>query len=1296
MGDIGHLDEPDGIIAGDFQPGYLEDSQQQHLAEDGVTFIGLKSSGLRTAVYWLLVVFSAGLFFLAAKILPYLQAKVLFSVCNLRDADRILVRRYDEGTAVFEIIRVHHSDTGIRWLSYMYYRYLWTVHSDNRPSAWVKVKYELQKQTFEKLYLSHCRGLTDQESQKRIERYGANALEVPVPSYFKLFYTEVIHPFYIFQVVSVAIWLWDDYWIYASCIFVMAVASALFSVWQARKNREMLAEMCKSESVVRVLRKSVDGTLDFHTIASRDVAPGDLVEVRAQTNVPCDLLLIQGQCVLNEASLTGESVPVSKAPIPHRETETFHLDVHGAKHILFNGTSILQTRPAPRPSSVPVTSLHTSSNLIGAPFDRRNPLVRMDSSSDGMDLKFAPGEASENMVLGLAISTGFSTAKGDLIRSILFPRPTRFKFYRDSMRFIGVLLCIALIGLVYTIIIFSKWGSPVASMLKRALDLITITVPPALPIAMSIATAFSVRRLKDLSIYCTSPQRINVCGRIDVMCFDKTGTLTEDSLDVFGVLPVRASPHALATASSTTLAVPASPSVRAAPKPAQVVFSPFLQNPLESPLPLLHALASCHSLNSLHGNLIGDPLEIKMFEATGWSLIDSGVVRSSDLLTSSRALKFFEFSAILQRMSVIVEEVSISETSAPPALYVYTKGAPEIIRSLCMPSTVPSTFDRELATFTQQGKRVLALARKPLQSGLPKERIVSNIGRVEAEAQLSFLGLFVLQNQLKEDTAHAILNIRGGTVTNVMVTGDNEFTAINVARQCGILDETDSGLHSAAVYLISLKMSQDIPIGLQFTYVPGIDPNGPDGDARRHTIVDLHESSSFDFLPDSITGSDDGDDHHHHHHPGLIEQSRDELELQVLNSPPRRPRSHQSSNGSFDSSSMDHQVGEMRNEPSSPHFLSKVPHRGSQPTFLLQYSSIDDIKHSNSVFAVHGRAFDYIRMNDRKLFAHILTHGRVYARMSPFDKTHLIEGLQTLGHTVGMCGDGANDVGALKAADVGLSLSDAEASVAAPFTSKVTSIQSMWTLLREGRCALASSISCYKYMAVYSMIQLITCVLLYSIWWDSRLTDPQFLWIDIFLVFPLSFLMGATRPRDELSSRKPPGALVSLSVVGSVVLQTSLHFVCQLTFFLYLTKLYIPQYHSDWDKETKTKFRVAALFMFANFQYVGTCLAYSISKPWRRVFWSNLPFAASLILLFAGNIYMVCIPPNWLAKLLELYPMEGWLKFALIAAAIFEMAVAWSIERLLIIAWLQPSEEKATKLISLEHWADDPKVPVSH
>ena len=74
---------------------------------------------------------------------------------------------------------------------------------------------------------------------------------------------------------------------------------------------------------------------------------------------------------------------------------------------------------------------------------------------------------------------------------------------------------------------------------------------------------------------------------------------------------------------------------------------------------------------------------------------------------------------------------------------------------------------------------------------------------------------------------------------------------------------------------------------------------------------------------------------------------------------------------------------------------------------------------------------------------------KVFARMSPDEKHELVEKLQSIDYCCGFCGDGANDCGALKAADVGISLSDAEASVAAPFTSRVFEISCVPKVIRS-------------------------------------------------------------------------------------------------------------------------------------------------------------------------------------------------------------------------------------------------------
>lgn len=113
---------------------------------------------------------------------------------------------------------------------------------------------------------------------------------------------------------------------------------------------------------------------------------------------------------------------------------------------------------------------------------------------------------------------------------------------------------------------------------------------------------------------------------------------------------------------------------------------------------------------------------------------------------------------------------------------------------------------------------------------------------------------------------------------------------------------------------------------------------------------------------------------------------------------------------------------------------------------------------SDYVLAITGKAFHFLWKelkikNDpskERIFTIMLEKTQIYARMKPNAKTNLIISLKKyipLSY-VGMCGDGANDCGALKVADIGISLSEAEASIAAPFTSRINNISSVFELLR--------------------------------------------------------------------------------------------------------------------------------------------------------------------------------------------------------------------------------------------------------
>lgn len=58
-------------------------------------------------------------------------------------------------------------------------------------------------------------------------------------------------------------------------------------------------------------------------------------------------------------------------------------------------------------------------------------------------------------------------------------------------------------------------------MILRALDIITIVVPPALPATLTIGTTFAISRLKKLQIFCIAPTRVNIGGKIDVFCLTR-------------------------------------------------------------------------------------------------------------------------------------------------------------------------------------------------------------------------------------------------------------------------------------------------------------------------------------------------------------------------------------------------------------------------------------------------------------------------------------------------------------------------------------------------------------------------------------------------------------------------------------------------------------------------------------------------------------------------------------------------------------------------------------------------------
>eukprot|EP00116_Pleurobrachia_bachei_P000600 sb/3460862/ len=588
--------------------------------------------------------------------------------------------------------------------------------------------------------------------------------------------------------------------------------------------------------------------------------------------------------------------------------------------------------------------------------------------------------------VAIVIRTGFNTFKGSLIRSILCPKPIKFDFETDAKRFITMLSFFAACGFIYTAYISLKLGGSIGKTLRLGLDLVTVVVPPALPAALTIGVLYAVQRLKSYKIFCIEPQRINFCGKIQYICFDKTGTLTEDGLTVLSAIPSTEKGFSEPVSTGESLS----------------------QHQL-----LQSALASCHEISTIKGELVGDPLDVEMFKFTGWEIDDDGDMvvamvkpRSSPSVYSNPELvgedpeigiiRAFPFTSDLQRMSVVCKDLNGGDD-----LVVFCKGSPEMIASLSSPDSIPAGFEETLLSYTSEGFRVIAFAWKPLE--MPWHS-VQTMPRSGAECDLQFIGLLVMENHLKEDTTQCITELSLSNTQVCMVTGDNILTAITVGKKCGIIPSVN---HDVILMKPASREGRGVALQLDF---------------RDDTSVVLSDCYTVQEV------------------------------VEVLNQ------------------------------------LSSKQH----------------------VFAVSSAAFTLISTFHPILYDLLLTRGKIFARMKPGQKQQLVEDLQKLGYIVSMCGDGANDCGALKASHAGVSLSEAEASIAAPFTSTTPSISCMLEVLRQGRAALVTASVTFRFMAMYSMIQFISVLLHYSFGWlyCLRLSLLQYLKSQPFFT-PFS-------PNDEL------------------------------------------------------------------------------------------------------------------------------------------------------------------------------------
>lgn len=737
-------------------------------------------------------------------------------------------------------------------------------------------------------------------------RYGPNAFEIKQPTFGEMYKKQLLGPFTVFQLFCIILWMLDDYWQYSAFTLFMVLTFEATVVFSRLKSLQALRGMGNKIRPVWVHRVG-----RWVQIESTDLLPGDImsltrikphyaksdgnkrgmIEDEGGDVVPADLLLLRGSTVVNEASLTGESVPQMKEGLVELvEGDVLAMKTAHKSHIMYAGTKMLQckaTSEVDRYSSIP-------------------------SPPDGGALAFC-------------LRTGFSSAQGKLVRMIEGSQEKVKGHERETGLLLLLLFFFAVASSSYVLHHGMKNDKRSKyELLLHCIMIVTSVIPPELPMQMALAVNNSLMTLMKMGIFCTEPFKVPIAGKLNSCLFDKTGTLTTDELVAVGVCE----PANLQKKGSAD----------------DSLLTPMFKLGGEAAL----VLAGCHSLVFIDDETTGDPLESASLKSLRWTLSPTsgnvvpmvatekkkgGVsidIKGSGAIDELEILTRHHFSSKLQCMSCVVR-------SSSRKAFAVAKGSPEAIGNML--TNKPTGYDEKAKYLAKEGYRVIALACKPLNSNSDVD--AAKDSRAVCEQKLTFAGFIAFTCRVRKDTANVLKRLKEGGMSIAMVTGDAILTAIHVAKEVRICEPIAGDDGEEEVF--EVEKNEELRKLLE----------------SKRSLKAAAKQSALQFKPILI-----------------LEQK----------------------NGSMFWASYDDE--------------SKVADFSASE--IPELSRKYDLATTGKSLAA---AFEYDEGTRSQL-----EYFKVFARMTPDAKETVIECLHSVGKLCLMCGDGANDVGALKQADVGVAL----------------------------------------------------------------------------------------------------------------------------------------------------------------------------------------------------------------------------------------------------------------------------------
>ncbi len=611
-----------------------------------------------------------------------------------------------------------------------------------------------------KLNTSFDTGLTTQEAEARLEKYGLNQLrEKPHPTFFQLVLNQLKSFIIVLLIVAAVISAVLGEWVNSAAILSIVVLNAILGVVQESRAEQALEALKKmSAPDAHVLR---DGSRT--TVPASQLVPGDVVFLDTGSQTPADLRLLEAiNLRVDEAALTGESVPVQKN-----------------------------------------AGLQMGGNVpIG---DQKNTVFM------GTLVNYGRGK-------GVVVSTGMNTQLGmiaDMLQMVE-DEETPLQKKLDSLGKVLGIAAIIVCTIVFLVGMFRAHFQvdEIVHMFMIAVSLAIAAVPEGLPAVVTISLALGMQEMVKRHALIRKLSSVETLGSTTVICSDKTGTLTQNEMTVTD-LWVDGKKIKVTGAGYEPKGDFFIDGNKIEPNQYPGLLSALWIGVLNNDAELEQKEYEDGNKTS---HMIGDPTEGCILVAAAKAGIfasqtNKSYPRTDEVPFDSNRKRMVTMHAIPNPSP---EDYSpIQDMDKKDGYAIAVKGAPDVVLRLC---TLYQTMDNQVMPMTDDIRKSISAANDSMTKNALRvlglawrlaPELPSQENREALEQDLIFTGLIGMIDPPREQVKPALTLARQAGVRTIMITGDYPNTAKAIAEDITLLRQGHQVMTGAELNDLDEKAIQE-------------------------------------------------------------------------------------------------------------------------------------------------------------------------------------------------------------------------------------------------------------------------------------------------------------------------------------------------------------------------------------------------------------------------------------------------------------------------------------------------------